>query len=234
MKSDITFSCAACLQALLFFLSPCRAAEEGNCEVAVAALNLPADSSGMVHWRDGNDATMPLQLSTRYFSERVKLRGNAIQFFSEPVSNAQDQASVPEPLVSMKIPLGTKLAYIVLWPETEGDRPVRWQGRLLNATEWDAGSMKVFNACSEPLGITAGKKRIQLSSGKSVDFHARDWRETFPVKIFRLQPELKTVFSSTWRVTAGRRELCFIGNANGSIKIRSLLDLIVPPPSASR
>ncbi len=230
MRSEIPRPSAAFLHALLLLLSPCLGAEERSCEVSVAALGLPADSSGLVHWRGRKDATMPLQLSARYFSQRVKLRGGTIQFFDEPVSNDLDQASMPEPLVSMNIPAGAKLAYIVLWPETEADRPARWQGRLLNAKDWKAGSMKVFNACSEPLGIAAGRKRIQLSTGKSVDFHAREWDEPFPVKIFRLQPELKTVFSSTWRVSDERRELCFIGPTNGSVTLRSLIALGEPPP----
>ncbi|MCH7226881.1 hypothetical protein [Haloferula sp. A504] len=231
MRSEIPLPCAALLHALLLFLSPCLGAEERSCEVAVAALSLPADSSGLVHWRDDDGATMPLQLSARYFSGRVKLRGGMIQFFDEPIMKDEDPASAPEPLVSMSIPPGAKLAYIVLWSETEADNPARWQGRLLNAKDWKAGSMKVFNACSEPLGIAAGRKRIQLSTGKSVDFHARDWDEPFPVKIFRLQPELKTVFSSTWRVTEERRELCFIGPANGTVTLRSLIALSERPPT---
>lgn len=229
MKSDITIPVAACLQALLLLISPCRAADERNCEVAVAALSLHGDSTGLVHWREGDAATVPLQLSTRYFSKRLKLRGGAIRFYKDPVLKAPDQASIAEPLVSMKIPPGTKLAYVVLWSETDNDNQARWQGRLLNAKDWDAGSMKVFNASSEPLGITAGKKRIKLPEGKSVDFHAREWSKAFPVKIFRLQPELKTVFSSSWRVTDKRRELLFIGGTNGSVSFRSLIDLDEAP-----
>jgi len=232
MKSDVTVPWAACLQALLVFVCPCRAADERLCEVAVAALSMPAGSTGLVHWRNASGATTPLQLSVRYFSDRVKSRGGSIQFFDEPVLNNPDQASVPEPIVSMKIPPGTKLGYIILWPEPEVGDQVRWQGRFLNAKDWEAGSLKLFNACSEPLGVAAGRKRIKLASGKSMDFHARDWSEPFPVKIFRFQPELKTIFSSTWRVSDERRELCFIGPAKGSVRLRSLIVLSEPPPAA--
>ena len=136
----------------------------------------------------------------------------------------------------MKIPAGQKLVYIVLSSEQDEKQQTRWLGNMLGAADWKERSLKLFNASSESLGIIAGKKRIQLPQGKAVDFHAGEWSQSFPVKIVRLQPELKTVFSSTWRVSEGCRELCFIGNANGrgSIKIRSLLELIVPPPSASR
>jgi len=136
----------------------------------------------------------------------------------------------------LKIPAGQKLVYIVLSSEQDEKQQTRWLGNTLGAADWKESSLKLFNASSESLGIIAGKKRIQLPQGKAVDFHAGEWSQSFPVKIVRLQPELKTVFSSTWRVSEGCRELCFIGNANGrgSIKIRSLLELIVPPPSASR
>jgi hypothetical protein len=90
--------------------------------------------------------------------------------------------------------------------------------------------MKLFNAYSEPLGIAAGSKRLQLDQGKSVDFLADEWRgEGFPVKIFRMQPELKTIFSSTWRVASGRRELCLVANINNSLSLRSLIDLDASP-----
>ena len=112
-----------------------------------------------------------------------------------------------------------------------------WRGSLFRAQDWKSGSMKLLNACSEPLGIRAGKKQLRVPRGKSVDFHSRNWGEPFPVKIYRLGPEQRAVFSSTWRVTAGRRELCVIGDVNGAITLRSLLELTAPraaaPPSAS-
>jgi len=226
MKSNINLVLAACVHVLLLPVSPCVAKENPVCEVKVAALTLPDNADGLLHWRTGNTATVPLQLSTRYFSESVKLPGNIIQFYEKPVLAGPAKESLPEPLVTLRIPAGHNLVYIVLSSDLDENQKPRWRGNMLNSADWKTGSMKVFNACPEPVGITAGTKKIQLNQGKSVDFHAGEWGgEVFAVKIFRLQPELKTIFSSSWRVAAGRRELCFIGSANGSISLRSLMDL---------
>jgi hypothetical protein len=101
---------------------------------------------------------------------------------------------------------------------------------LFRADDWQAGSMRVLNASNEALGISAGNKQFRLPRGKSEDFRARDWNEPFAVKIFRLEPAAKLVFSSRWRVASDGRELCFIGSAQGDISIRSLLDLPAPAP----
>lgn len=195
----------------------------------MAALSLPPGADGLLHWRDGEAATEPLQLSTRYFSERLKLKGGVIRFHEQPVEKDQADPPPPKPLISLKIPAGAKLVYIVLWSETGEDGKAAWRGSLLNAADWKANSMKVVNACKVPLGITAGSKRLQLLPGKPADFHSRNWKESFPVKIYLMKPEVKPVFSSTWRVSPGRRELCFIASLNGAISIRSLMDLAAPP-----
>ena len=49
------------------------------------------------------------------------------------------------------------------------------------------------------------------------------------MKIFRLKPETKLLFSSKWRVAAARRELCFIGGNGDSVSQRSLLELTAMP-----
>lgn len=224
----------SCLHALLLCVLPCHADDRQACEVSVAALSLPDGSDGLLHWRAGNTPTAPLQLSTRYFSERLKLPGNVIQFYKEPLMAGPAPDPPPEPLVTLKIPAGQNLFYIVLSSDLDGNQQPRWRGSLLNAGDWKMGSMKVFNACSEPVGIAAGKKQIRLLQGKTVDFHASDWGNSFPVKIVRLEPEMKTIFSSSWRIAAGRRELCFIGNVNGSVSLRSLMDLGLVPPKADR
>lgn len=226
MKSNWNLAFTACVHALYLSALPCLAIEKHACEVKVATLVLPDGADGLIHWRAGNTPTAPLQLSTRYFSDGLKLESNAIQFFNNPVLAASNQGKPPEPLVTLTIPAGQKLVYIVLSQETDENQQTRWRGNLLNSTDWKAGSMKLFNACSEPLGISAGQKRIQLDQGKSVDFQADEWKgEAFPVKIFRLQPELKTIFSSSWRVATGRRELCFVGTIKGSLSLRSLIEL---------
>lgn len=233
MRSDRIPAVAACLCALFLLTVPGVGQDKPACAVSVAALSLPPGFDGLVHWRDGEAATEELQLSTRYFSERLKLRSGVIRFYEDPVLEAQSEPPPPEPLISLRIPAGAKLVYIVLWAETGEDNKPRWRGSLLSGADWKASSMRVVNACPVQLGITAGEKRLQLLPGKSADFLARNWGKAFPVKIFLLKPELKPVFSSTWRVSAGRRELCFIANLNGAISIRSLLDLAVPPAEAA-
>jgi len=219
----------ACLTALALLMVPCLGQGKQGCEVAMAALSLPDGSDGLMHWREADSATAPLQLSTRYFSEPVKLKGNTIFFYKEPVPAGMAAPDAPEPLLTVKVPEGVKLGYIVIWAEPDEQKQTIWRGKLLSASDWKTSSMKVMNVSSETIGIAAGKMRIQLAPGKSMDFHAAEWRESFPVKFFRMEPELKTIFSSTWRVTDGRRELCFIGNINGAISLRSLLELTAPP-----
>lgn len=230
MRSNTPPVVLACLHAFLFLVLPCVGQDRPACEVSVAALSLPPGADGLLHWRDGEAATNPVQLSTRYFSERLKLKGGVIRFYEQPVAKEQTDPPPPEPVISLKLPAGARLVYIVLWSDTGEDKKAAWRGSVLNAADWKENSMKVVNACQVPLGITAGQKRLQLLPGKPTDFHARDWKEAFPVKIFLLKPEVKPVFSSTWRVSAGRRELCFIASLNGAISIRSLIDLAPPPP----
>jgi hypothetical protein len=225
---------ATCLHAVFWLCAPCRAQEKTSCEVSVAALSLPAGSDGVVHWRAGDEATSPLQLSTRYFSGRVKLPGNIIRFFKDPVPEGKSDSPLPAPLITMRIPPETKLAYVVLWSEPdENNGPGRWKGTVFRGEDWKASSLKVLNASSETIGLIADRKQIKLAQGKAMDFLARDWNKAFPVKIYRSKPVTKLVFSSTWRVSGERRELCFIGGSSGAVTLRSLMDLAVPPAKAA-
>lgn len=224
MNSDLQKLLGALVPALGLLVTLGQAQDKAACDVAVAALTLPDDSSGLLHVRAAESATSPLQLSTRYFSERVKLPGLVIQFFKDPVA-ATPATPAPVPLLTLQIPAATKLAYAVLWSETDEMRKSVWKGRVFNAKDWDQSSLKVFNATAESIGLQAGAKQILLLQGKSTDFPARDWGEPFPAKIFQLQPERKCIFSSTWRVTAGNRELCFIYKANNAVSLRSILEI---------
>jgi len=233
MKSNIHILLSACL----FLAVPvvhARPSDKGGCEVAVAALTLPDESTGLVHWRVADTASVPLQLSTRYFSERIRVPGGPMRFYSEPAEPGPSQAPPPEPLVSINIPGDSQLVYVILWAENDSDGGSTWKATLFRGQDWSAGSLKVLNACTEPVGIEANGKRNRITSGKSMDFHARDHREAFPVKIYRLEPEARLVFSSTWRVAAGRRELCFISGTGDSVSLRSLLDLAAMPAPGQR
>jgi hypothetical protein len=228
MKSSTKITVAAYLSVLMLVATPSRAADEQVCEVSVAALTLPAGSDGLLHWRAPTAGTSALQLSTRYFSEPVKLEGNIIQFFSEAVT-ADAPPPLPDPLLSMKVRADLGLVYIVLWSAPDENGRPKWQGRQFLARDWSKSSVKVLNGCTENLGIIAGKKKIALPRGKSVDFDSRDWEDSFPVKIYRESVRTKPVFSSTWRVGKGRRELSFLFDRGGSISIRSLMVLATPP-----
>ena len=204
----------------------CQAQDKSACEVTVAAGTMPDGSSILLHVRTAEAATSPLQISTRYFSERVKLPGNVIELFKDPVA-AKDVSPAPVPVLTLQVPAETKLAYAVLWTETDENNQPAWKGCVFGAKDWDNNSLKVLNASSEQISIHAGTKEILLPRGKSADFPSRDWSEPFPVKLFQLKPEQKCIFSSTWRVTSGRRELCFIYNTNNSVSLHSILE--IPP-----
>lgn len=217
---------SAALMALLLLANPCRAEGKADCKVAVAALSLPAGSKGLLHWRVAADsATTPLQLSTRYFSKHLKLPGNVIAFYDAPVAAAQSGSPPPEPLLRLTIPAGSKLTYIVLWAEQDANQQVHWRAKVFEAGDWPVGSVKLLNASTEALGISADKKQIRLEGGKNMNLLARDWPASFPMKIYRLEPTGKLIFSSTWRIAPGRRELCLVGTVNGSVTLRSLVEL---------
>ena len=233
MKYRTRIQLVVCLQILVLMITPCWSAPGASCEVAVAALNLPGNSTGEVHWRAAADtATTPLQLSTRYFSEHLKASGNIIRFYQNPVTAGQTDP-LPEPFLAFNIPPDTKLGYVVLRTKPGKNGQGQWLGSLIRGNEWRAGCLRVHNSCPEMIGIAAGNKPFKLPRGKSKDFNVNQWRKSFPVKIYLLKPKTKLVFSSTWRVAAGRRELCFIGKVGNSLKIRSLIAFKKPPPKAN-
>lgn len=232
MKSNTPRFPRALLPALLVLASPAVLAEQAAREVSVAALTLPEGSDGLLHLRGTGTATRPLQLSTRYFSERTKIEGTVIHFFQSPVPEKPADPA-PVPLLSLRIPESTRLAYAVLWTAAGEDRKTAWKGMILDANTWDPSTLKLMNATSEAIGIRAGEKDLMLEKGKSLDFGSSDWPQPFAAKIFRLKPEQKVIFSSTWQVTAGSRELCFVFSSGDAFSLRSILDLnapAAPPP----
>ena len=233
MKSETRVLLTACLFFLAATLSS-RAAGEGGCEVSVAALTLPDEATGLLHWRAANEATQPLQLSTRYFSERIKVPGTVVHFHEKPLQADKPQEAPPQPLVAVNLPADSRLVYVILWAESGEGGATRWKSMLFRSEDWKPGSLKVLNGAVDTVGIAAGEKRLQVLRGKSLDFHAKDFKEAFPVKIFRLKPETKLLFSSKWRIAADRRELCFISGNGDSISLRSLLDLAAIPANPRR
>jgi hypothetical protein len=95
---------AAWLHVLLLLTVPCLAQDKPACEVKVATLALLDGSDGLLHWRAGNTPTTPLQISTRYFSEGLKLPGNVIQFYKDPILDETPQDPPPVPLVTRQGP----------------------------------------------------------------------------------------------------------------------------------
>ena len=222
------FHRVAVILLLLLILVPVPTASAES-KLAVAALSLPPGSDGLLHWRSGAPETAEIQLSTRYFSEPMKMAGPVVQFFGDPVT--ADTDPVPEPLLSVSLPEAPGTVYLVLWSAPGEDGKAQWQSRLFRAADWKMDSLKVLNGCSENLGMVAGNKKLPLARGKSFDFHLKDWKDSFPVKIYRESKLERPVHSSTWRVGQGRRELCFLFDRGSAVAVRSLIDIPAPQPA---
>ena len=218
---------------LLSLVSFCHAAPSPSCEVTVAALNLPDNSDGLLHLRTAEiKETTPLQLSTRYFSPRIKTSESVVQFFANPLK--ADDLKPPLPLITVNLPEDAKLAYLIIFTTLDDKKQPVWKSILLLDTDWPQSCMKLLNASANTLGIQAGDQKIQLLTGKFTNFTSSQWTDTFSVVIYKLTPEIKTVFSSKWRITAGRRELSVLFNSGENIAISSLIDLQPPPKIPSR
>jgi len=226
-----TLSLLVYLSALLIFAGPglAQADKKQYSEVSLGALTLPNGSDGLLHWIGAEPLSQELQLSTRYFSERIKPKSEILRLYESPTILVEGEP-IPEPLLTVKVPSGPGLIYLVVWSETGKDNKATWRSRAFSAKEWQVGTMKLINASKATLGLTAGAKKFKLVGGKSIDFHARDWPKPFPTKIYLTEPKVKNVFSSKWRITAASRELCFIAKVNGSISLRSLMDLNAAEP----
>jgi len=193
-----------------------------NTEVSFAAFTLPEQSTGLLHWRSSAGNTKPIQLSTRYFSEPQKMESNMIEFYQNALL-VSESIEKPEPLLRITIPQGVQHAYVVIYYDSKDGK---WETNTLDAKDWRTSTMRVYNAFGQTLVIEANKKPLQVKHGQYYDFKADDSTEKgFAVKIFQTVPDNEAIFSSKWRVTANRRELLFIGNSDGSIKLRSLMEL---------
>lgn len=222
---SITFNLAV-LSALLWL--PLSAQDKPANVAAIAALSLPPESDGLVHLRVGAGASTPLQLSLRYFSEPIKVPGGVLQSFKDPVA-AKPPSPPPSPLLTLRLPEAVKLAYVVIWcaPDAQG-KPV-WQSRVFDAAVWPGDSLKLLNATGAALGVETAGKRLKLLAGTSVNYTAADHPKSFPVGIYQLEPRPNNIFSSTWRVSAGQRELCVLFSQNDAISVRSLMACESPP-----
>jgi hypothetical protein len=205
------------------------AEERPASQVAIGALSLPADADGMFHMRTGSGSSKPLQLSLRYFSAPQEVPGGVLQIFKEPVP-AVLPTPPPSPLLTVRIPETSRHAYLVIWsaPDAQG-KPV-WQSMLLDGADWPDSSMKLLNATGDGLEIDLAGKRVKLPAGKSTNLRAADHPESFPVGIHRLASPPEPIFSSTWRISAGQRELCVLFPRDRSISLRSLMAVDAPPP----
>ena len=209
-------------------------AQETPCEIAVAALALPGDTNSLLHLRNGAQTSQPLQLSLRYFSERIKLPGHVFQLFQDPLLGKSTPDKTPPPaLLTLNIPEDAKLAYVVLWAEQKPNQPLVWRATTFNANDWPRNCLKLLNACPNALGIAAGEShQTLLPKTKSMNFPAKDWEASFPVKVYQIDPKPKLVFSSTWRVSTGQRELCVLFKSGEGIALRAVMERDLKPPTA--
>ncbi|MCF7733944.1 MAG: hypothetical protein K9N23_19810 [Akkermansiaceae bacterium] len=205
-----------------------RSAEEKPASLAaIGALSLPREADGMVHLRVGAGASVPLQLSLRYFTAPLKVSGGVLQLFKEPVP-AQPPLSPPSPLLTVHLPETTKLAYVVISVAPDAQGIAVWRARVLDAENWPEDSLKLFNATDAALGVEIAGKRLMLLAGKTVNYRAADHPESFPVGIYQFEPRSNKIFSSIWRVSASQRELCVLFSQNGGISLRSLMATDAP------
>lgn len=196
------------------------AQDKPSSQVTMAALTLPADADGLVHLQTGEGDTVPLQLSLRNFSTPLKLPTGRFRLFESPVA---EKTTPPAPLLSVTLPKGVKDAFVMVWTLNDSQGKTVWRSKVIDAASWPANTLKLINASATPLGIAAADKRLRLTTDGTIDFPADQWKDPFPVEIFRLAPVSKSVFSSTWRVSAGQRELCVILGEDDGILIRSLI-----------
>ncbi len=183
---------------------------------------MPEGSSGQIHIRDTETTSKPLQLSTRYFSERIELKGNVIQIYKDPVVENSPEAV---PLLTLAIPDETRIGYVALWAETDDKNQSVWKGQVFDSKDWIQNSLKVVNFTADPLGISAGPKEIMIDPGKSADFTSSEWPNSFTAKIYLTKPERKNLLSSTWQVSTSNRELCFIFKEKNRLSLRSIMDI---------
>ncbi len=219
------------LLALILMAASFSFAHAQNAQVTLAALNLPPGSEGLFHLRTGDAASVPVQASTRYFSDPVDTGFAAIELYAAPVGK---DASAVQPL--LRLPLGERAGscHVLLWNEHTAGKEGKLAGRIIAAAEWPAGSMLLLNASAVPIGVQAGDTRQMLKAGASHPYPAVDPEKDLPVKMYleddKHPGKPKLVFSSVWRVARERRELCVIYPAAGSrsVAVRSLLERPAP------
>lgn len=226
MKSTLSNFLHSLLITIGLLTPLCIAQDKPTCSVSIAALNLPAGSTGQIHIRDTETSTKPLQLSTRYFSERIELKRNLIQIYKDAlIENSPDAV----PLLTLEIPAETREAYVALWIETDDKNQSIWKGQVFDSKDWIPNSLKVVNFTTDQLGISADSKEILLEPGKSADFPSSEWPKSFTAKIYQTKPEKKNLLSSTWQVSTSNRELCFIYNIKNRVSLRSIMDIATTP-----
>jgi hypothetical protein len=206
-------------------------AQDSGPQVSIAAMSIAGDSTGMVHWRSLNVSTQELQLSTRYFSDRLQLESRTLEIYEEAFDPTQVEGDAQAPMVSVTIPANMQMAFVILWYSENRELGSRWRANVFSGDDWVHGTLKILNVRSEPIHMLAGEKPIRIAAGGSANLSVRDFSRPFPVQIFRPSGERKRIFSSTWRVSSGRRELCFIAGEGDSVSFRSLIDLSSRAPS---
>jgi hypothetical protein len=194
--------------------------------LSVAALSLPDSSSGELHWNSGKEyVTEPMQLSKRYFSKPIELKANVVRFFDAPIEKLPPNAPPPTPLFTITIPPDIKEAYAIVLGSSGAGTNQSWRYTIVDGKDWEKGTLRVLNASNSEVGMIYPGEKLKLQPGKHIEFKDSDWEDPFPVKIVQFEPVAKLVFSSTWRVSKGRREICFLSKKGDSIALRSLLVL---------
>ena len=104
---------------------------------------------------------------------------------------------------------------------------------MFDGADWPRDCLKLVNATPGDLGIIAAAKKSRLQPGHSVNYSANEWPVPFPVRIVQLARPEQVMFSSTWRVSAGQRELCVLLGSGDTLEVRTLIDTRPPAPAPS-
>lgn len=237
-KNNMTYSTSKINQLLLFgllillpiHLAPAQAPQAVYVSLGGGFLN--SGNDGKIKIRTGAESFEDVQLSSRYFSDSVKISGDRSIHIYSPGDDPSEQS----PTTKIKLPSSGKNFLVFLWQKrgSNNKRPV-YQARVISKNNWPQGSMLLINATSSKLGLVFGKDKQIIQKNKTTILKGQKPALSKPAKIMVAQKDnpqkSKLVFSSTWRISPHRRELCVIYQTGAKIKFRSLFERVSPSPA---
>ncbi len=202
-------------------------------EISLAVIQLPEGHDGKIKFKTGAESFQDIQLSTRYFSASIVVEeGTSLSLY-----NAKDDPTkTPAFIQTRKISEGGRYFGILTIEndkENKGDvAPPVFKLRLIPITNWPQGSIFVVNATSKKLVMEYDEKRQVLGEEATTVIKAENPARSVPIKIAGVdendKSRLRLIFTSTWRISPIRREFCFFYLHNDRIRLRSLMERVLP------